>query len=100
LTTAQTTWEPIDDSPLAAVGFSQARLLHGEEEYVLHGRLPCAGEVLRVTARVAERFEKEGRRGGRMRFAVIVHEFHDEGGVLLAEQRTTLIETGTVEVTA
>jgi hypothetical protein len=35
-----------------------------------------------------------------MRFAVIVHEFHDEGGVLLAEQRTTLIETGTEEVTA
>jgi hypothetical protein len=63
LTTAQTTWEPIDDSPLAAVGFSQARLLHGEEECVFHGRLPCAGEVLRVTARVAERFEKEGRRG-------------------------------------
>jgi hypothetical protein len=93
LTTAQTTWEPADESPLANLGFSPERLLHGEEEFTFHGRLPEAGEDLRVSARVADCYEKAGGRGGMMRFAVIVHEFVDGNDVLVAEQRTTVIET-------
>lgn len=93
LTTAQLTWEPPSEPGLAAVGFDLPRLLHGEEEYVFHGPPPRAGTVLTVTSRVERRFEKVGRRGGTMRFAAVVHEFRDPAGDLVAEQRSTLIET-------
>lgn len=93
LTIAGLAWEPADESPLAELGFDLERVLHGEEEYVIHGHLPRAGTVVTVEARVAERFEKDGRRGGRLRFAVIVREFRDDAGDLIAEQRTTVVET-------
>lgn len=37
--------------------------------------------------------EKEGRRGGRMRFAKLVNEFRDGEGAVVAEQVTTVVET-------
>jgi MaoC dehydratase-like protein len=73
-------------------GFDRARLLHGEQEYIFHGPLPHAGQVLTVTEHIADRYEKEGKRGGTMRFAVLVTEYRDEGGELVAEARMTLIE--------
>lgn len=75
------------------VGFDRRRLLHGEQEYVFHGPLPRAGQTLYATERVADRYEKPGRRGGVMKFAVIVTEFRDDAGTLVAEGRTTFIET-------
>jgi hypothetical protein len=81
-------------SPEARVahGFDRARLLHGEQEYLFHGPLPHAGQVLHASEHVADRYEKEGKRGGTMRFAVIVTEFRDADGTLVAEARSTLIE--------
>jgi hypothetical protein len=73
-------------------GFERARLLHGEQEFVFHGPLPRAGQVLDASEHVADRYEKEGKRGGTMRFAVIVTEFRDTDGTLVAEARSTLIE--------
>ena len=73
-------------------GFDRARLLHGEQEYLFHGPLPRAGDVLSVTERIAERYEKEGKRGGTMRFAVLVTEYRNPAGHLVAEARMTLIE--------
>ncbi len=73
-------------------GFDLARLLQGEQEYVFHGPLPQAGQVLHAQQRLADRYEKYGRRGGTMRFAVIVTEFRNDAGQLVAEGRATLIE--------
>lgn len=93
LTTARLTWEPAEENPMSSLGFALARVLHGEEEYIFHGPPPAAGQTLQVTTRLAEQYEKEGKRGGKMRFAVIVNEFHDASGRLVAEQRTTAVET-------
>jgi hypothetical protein len=89
LTTAAR-WAP--EGARADVGFDRARLLHGEQEYVFHGPPPRAGQVLWATERIADRYEKSGKRGGTMRFAVVVTQFRDDAGALVAEARSTLIE--------
>ncbi|MFF1732150.1 MaoC family dehydratase N-terminal domain-containing protein [Streptomyces sp. NPDC058247] len=78
-------------------GFVRARLLHGEQEYVFHGPPPRVGAVLVAQERLVERYAKAGRRGGEMRFAVVVTEFRSEEGELVAEARATYIETAPKE---
>ncbi|WP_138845556.1 FAS1-like dehydratase domain-containing protein [Rhodococcus pyridinivorans] len=82
-----------------SVGFDRKRLLHGEQEFVFHGGLPKAGDRLLARDRVVQRFEKPGKKGGRMRFAVVVTEFHNAAGELVAESRGTFIETAAKEAT-
>lgn len=94
LTHARLSWEPSELSPIAELGFDLGRVLHGEEEYVFHGAPPRAGQTLQVTPRMGDRWEKEGKRGGVMRFAQIVNEFRDDSGELVATQTTTVLETG------
>jgi N-terminal half of MaoC dehydratase len=84
-------WAPEGARP--DIGFDRKRLLHGEQEYVFHGPLPRAGDEMTVEYRITDRYEKEGRRGGTMRFAVLVAEFRDPTGQLVAEQRSTIVET-------
>lgn len=93
LTTAQFLWEPSGEADARALGFDLARMLHGREEYVFHGPLPRAGTTLSVSTRLTDQLNKEGSRGGSMRFGTIVHEFRDPSGALVAEQFSTLIET-------
>jgi hypothetical protein len=83
-------WAP--EGARVAHGFERARLLHGEQEFVFHGPPPRVGAVLHAREYVADRYEKQGSRGGTMRFAVIVTEFRDDAGALVAEARSTLIE--------
>ncbi|HEY0538481.1 MAG TPA: MaoC family dehydratase N-terminal domain-containing protein [Actinoallomurus sp.] len=84
-------WAP--EGARVDVGFDRKRLLHGQQEYVFHGPPPRAGQALRVVERIEDRYEKAGKRGGRMRFAVVVTEYRAEDGTLVAEGRSTLIET-------
>jgi hypothetical protein len=93
LTTARLRWEPAGANPFDLVGFDRKRLLHAQEEYQFHGPLPTVGESLTATARLVDRFERTGKRGGVMRFAVVLTEYRDAGGVLRVEQRTTAVET-------
>jgi hypothetical protein len=74
-------------------GFDRRRLLHGEQEFTFHGPPPRAGQVLKVSEQVVDRYEKPGKKGGMMRFAVVVTEYRGEDGTLVAEARKTLIET-------
>ncbi len=83
-----------ESSPLAQVGLDLRRLLHGAQEYVFHGPPPRAGDELTFQTRVEEIYEKEGKRGGAMTFVVTVTEFRDPDGSLVAEARSTAIETG------
>ncbi len=69
-----------------------ARVLHGEQEYV-YNRLPVAGEVLTGTMRIAKDFEKEGKRGGSMRFVTYETKFTDTAGEEVLTSYYTLIQT-------
>jgi hypothetical protein len=94
LTTSLNLWAPPDAGrPVAELGFALARVLHGEEEYEFFGPPPVAGTQLTVESSIGDRWEKEGKRGGTMRFARIVTQYRDPAGTLVAEQRTTIIET-------
>ena len=69
-----------------------ARVLHGEQEFI-YERLPVAGETLSGTMRIAKDFEKEGKRGGKMRFVTYESRFTDSEGELVLTANYTLIET-------
>lgn len=81
-------------NPWEKVEMDQKRGVHAEQEYIFHGPPPRAGTRLTCTSRIETIFEKEGRRGGTMTFAVMVTEFRDESGALVAEGRLTGVETG------
>ena len=84
-------WAP--EGARVTVGFDRRRLLHGEQEFRFPGGLPRAGQVLHAVERVEDRYEKPGKRGGTMRFAVVVTEYRADDGTLVAEARATYIET-------
>ena len=69
-----------------------ARVLHGEQEFV-YRRLPAAGEVLTGRVRVSKDFEKEGKRGGAMRFVTYESVFTDSEGEEVLRAYYTLIQT-------
>jgi hypothetical protein len=83
-------WAPEGSRP--DTGFDRKRLLHGEQEYIFHGGLPRAGDVLAASSYIADRYERAGKRGGVMRFAVVVTDYRNSAGELVVEQRSTLIE--------
>jgi hypothetical protein len=87
-------WSPPGESVFSKVKLDLRRLLHGGQEYTFHGPPPVAGTELTVQTRVEEIYEKEGKRGGAMTFVVTVSEFRDPSGALVAEARSTAIETG------
>lgn len=92
LTTART-WVGPGSDPWAGVDRDRSRVLHGEQEYVFHGRCPRVGETLTATTMIASVYERTGRRGGTMQFSVTVTEFRDAEGHLVAEAKSTGIET-------
>lgn len=87
-------WSQSGSSVMSKVGLDLKRLLHGGQEYVFHGPPPSAGATLTAQTHVEDVYEKEGKRGGTMTFVVAVTEFRDEHGSLVAEARSTAIETG------
>ena len=87
-------WMGSGTSPLAQLAIDLRRLLHGGQEYVFHGSPPRAGTELTFQTRVDKIYEKAGRRGGTMTFVETVTEFRDPAGTLVAEARSTAIETG------
>lgn len=88
-------WAPPDlANPVAALNINLARLLHGGQEFVFHGPPPKAGDVLSTESWIDSVYEKEGKRGGTMRFAELVTEYRDQAGKVVATSRSTMIETG------
>lgn len=84
-------WAGPRSSPLSSRNW--ARILHGEQEFVFHGPPPRAGQSLVAQQHVEDTYEKQGRRGGSMRFTVVVTEFRTPDGELVAESRATIIVT-------
>jgi hypothetical protein len=81
-------------NPWHEVKLDPKRGMHAEQEYVFFGPPPRAGTRLVCKSRIESVFHKEGRRGGRLTFAVMVTELRDEAtGALVAEARMTGVET-------
>ena len=80
-------------NPWDLVQMSQQRGMHAEQEYVFFGEPPRAGTRLQCTSRIESIYEKDGRRGGTLTFVLMVTEFRDESGRLVAEGRLTGVET-------
>lgn len=92
LTTASF-WQHGAADPWPALELDQRRGLHAEQEFVFHGPPPRAGDRLTGRSRITEVYQKPGRRGGTLTFAVMVTEFRDESGRLIAEAKLTGVET-------
>ena len=87
-------WQRPEHSPWGDTRLNWHRILHGEQEFVFHGPPPAAGTELTAEARIHRVYEKEGKRGGTMTFVETVTEFRDSSGEMVAEARSTIIETG------
>jgi hypothetical protein len=87
-------WQDESNSPWGNEKPNFERILHGEQEFVFFGEPPRAGAVLTGVSQIDRVYEKAGRRGGAMKFTETVTEFRDPTGKLVAESRTTAIETG------
>ena len=55
---------------------------HAEQTFIYH-RHPLAGERLTATVRPGRRWEKAGRRGGRLLFTETLTDFTDDSGELV-----------------
>ena len=88
-------WERLvsGSNPWDQVAMSQARGMHAEQAYVLHGPPPRAGDRLVAQSRIDAIYEKEGRRGGLLTFVTMVTEFRRPDGTLVAEATMTAVET-------
>jgi hypothetical protein len=88
-------WQPPEANDLyRQLEIDVRRLLHGEQEFEFLHEPPTAGAVLHCQTEVEEIYEKEGRRGGVMTFVVMRSDFTDDDGAVVAQSRSTLIETG------
>lgn len=87
-------WAPPGATRWGSLKLDMRRVLDGGREFVFHGPPPKAGTKLTAQSRVDDIYEKEGRRGGTMTFVVTAQEFRDESGNVVAEMRSTAIETG------
>ena len=72
-------------------GGDLTRVLHGEQRFIYH-KPTIPGMRLTVTTLPGKSWEKEGKRGGTMRFSEIISEYRDESGELV----TTAISVGIV----
>jgi len=84
-------WQDAESVPTAS--FDIRRILHGEQEFEFYQPI-YVGDVLTGTARIADVFEREGGRGGKMTFMVTEIEYKNQQGEKVAVARGTLIETG------
>ncbi|OYO16562.1 dehydratase [Enemella dayhoffiae] len=92
--TTQIFWAGDQNRVWEAVEMDQQRGLHAEQEFIFHGPPPRAGVRLSATSRIDQIYTKQGKRGGELTFAVMVTEFRDHDGHLVAESRLTGVETG------
>ena len=78
------------DAPRAPRGGGTG--LHAEQHYDYHRPLR-AGEVLAVSARPGETWEKQGRRGGLLTFRESITEYRGEDGELVVTARAVGVQT-------
>ena len=77
------------------VPFDLKRVLHGEQEYEFLEHIHV-GDVLTAVSRIADIYEKPGKRGGSMNFAVTETTYTNQRGEVVARSKQVIIETGQV----
>jgi acyl dehydratase len=77
------------------VPFDLRRVLHGEQEYELLEPI-YVGDVLTAVSRIVDIYEKPGKRGGSMNFAVTETTYTNQRGAVVARAKHVTIETGQV----
>ena len=86
-------WQSGDSDPWDRVQMDPSRGLHAEQEFVFHGPPPKVGDRLVGTSRITEIYDKTRSSGGTLTFVVMVTEFRDAAGTLVAEAKLTGVET-------
>ncbi|WP_434531635.1 FAS1-like dehydratase domain-containing protein (plasmid) [Haloarcula sp. NS06] len=76
-----------------SLGFDRARVVHSEQKYE-YDRPLYVGDVLVGDTTVEEIYQREGRNGGIMMFAVLRTDFRDKDGEHVLSAYNTRIETG------
>ncbi|HVS62340.1 MAG TPA: MaoC family dehydratase N-terminal domain-containing protein [Thermoanaerobaculia bacterium] len=66
--------------------------LHAEQHFEYH-RHPRPADVLSVTVRDGESWEKQGRRGGKLLFSERITEYRDQDGELVVTARSVGVRT-------
>jgi len=84
--------EPREPRSGGGGGGGLGRGLHGEQHYEYFHPIH-AGDTLTVTIRPGESWEKEGRRGGKLRFSETIQEFTNQDGVLCVRARMIGVQT-------
>src|SRR5712692_1467989 len=84
-------WQSPESSP--ALNMDLRRILHGEQEFELLKPI-FVGDQLTGVTRLADMYEKEGGRGGKMTFNVMETEYKNQKGEKVAIARSVIIETG------
>lgn len=70
----------------------KGRGLHAEQHYEYHRHLR-PGDVLTATIKEGRRWEKEGRRSGKLLFSETIIEFRDQKGELVITSRGVSVQT-------
>lgn len=73
----------------------RGNLLHAEQHFEYH-RHARAGDVLTAVEKPGRAWEKEGRRGGLLRFTESIIEYRDANGELVITARSVGVVTGKV----
>lgn len=73
-------------------GGGLGRGLHAEQHYEYHHPIRV-GDTLTVTQRAGERWEKQGRRGGKLLFSESITEYRNQDGVLCVTARSIGVQT-------
>jgi len=69
--------------------------LHGAQEFVFE-RPVCAGDVLSSEPGEVRTYEKQGKRGGVMKFVEVETVYRDQHGEVVVRTKTTAIQTAGV----
>jgi hypothetical protein len=73
-------------------GGGLGRGLHAEQHYEYHHPIH-ASDTLSVSTRPGERWEKQGRRGGKLLFSETITEYRNQDGVLCVTARSVGVQT-------
>ncbi len=66
--------------------------LHAEQEFTYHRHL-SPGDVLTVTTKPGKSWEKQGRKGGLLKFSESITEYRDQNGELVITARGVGVQT-------
>jgi len=81
-----------EDSATKDQGKAVGSGLHAEQHYTYHRPLR-AGMVLSATTRDGEKWEKQGRRGGKLMFGETITDYTDQNGELVISARSVGVRT-------